>query len=262
MNAPVLALSFRLGIRKGFAEPAFTLGALVIFFALVVSYGQLLKALPAEAMARLQLDHGQLVWYLIVTEMTIMGTSWRFREVQDEVNSGAMEIMLLRPVAFWPVKLAGWTGEQLVKLGLMLPAGLATGMVLTGSIPVRPALLLLAPCYFMAFLMIMASYMLCGCASLWLKESRPVFFLYQKFIFLLGGLLWPLAFYPAWLQHVAWFTPFPAMVATVGEFMLGLRGADLAFRLGLQLCWLALMLGLCALMAAAMRRRFLSNGGS
>ena len=144
----------------------------------------------------------------------------------------------------------------------MLPVGIALGWALTGVPPGGASLLMLAPSYVAAVTLIHCSYLMCGVACLWVGEGRPVFFLYQKLIFLLGGLLWPLAFYPGWLQTVAWFTPFPAMIAVPGGFALELTFGQLGLHMAGQYGWLALFLGLCALTERAMRRRITAVGHS
>jgi ABC-2 type transport system permease protein len=140
---------------------------------------------------------------------------------------------------------------------MLAPFSLVLGLAISGLSPWRAILPLLAASLVLASIMLMASLLVIGCTSLWLAESRPVYFLYQKLIFLLGGLLWPLAFYPAWLQAVAWRTPFPAMVATPGSFMLGTPQGEILRELAMQALWAALFLGLCAAMARAVRRRIL-----
>ncbi len=41
-----------------------------------------------------------------------------------------------------------------------------------------------------------ASFFMLGASCLWVRQAEPVFWIWQKSMFLLGGLLWPLALYP------------------------------------------------------------------
>jgi ABC-2 type transport system permease protein len=257
MTARTLALSFRLGVRKGLSEPVQVLCSAAILAALVISYGRIFQALPQATVDRLGFSQGQVVWYLVVTECLLMGTGRQFRDMQDTIRTGGIDIMLLRPADFWSLTLAGWCGEHAVRLMLLVPFGLALGLAISGFMPHRAILVLLAVSLMLASVMLMASFLVIGCTALWVAESRPVYFLFQKLIFLLGGLLWPLAFYPDWLQAIAWRTPFPAMVATPGSFMLGTPQGEILRELGMQALWTALFLGLCAAMARAVRRRIL-----
>ena len=48
-------------------------------------------------------------------------------------------------------------------------------------------------------------------AAFWLRDARSTWFLYQKLVFLLGGMLLPLEFLPTGLGDVARALPFAAM---------------------------------------------------
>jgi ABC-2 type transport system permease protein len=67
----------------------------------------------------------------------------------------------------------------------------------------------------LALLAVMAAWLidfclsaLIGLAAFITEEVRAFEWIYQKILFILGGLLIPLDFYPGWLQKVALATPF------------------------------------------------------
>ena len=255
MTARTLACAFRIGSRRTLAHPAAMLGVVAIFLALTLSYGRMLHALPDETLARIGYSREQLVWYLVLTETVIMGTGIQFREMQEDIQSGRIDIALLRPMPFWLLKIAEWTGQQCVSLCVLLPFSLATGLVMAGVPPLSGASAFFPPACLIALQTMLAINLMIGASSLWIGESRPVAWLYQKFNFLLGGLLWPLAFYPAWLRHVAAATPFPAIVAGIGGFGLGKTTGGAVSDFAVQLAWLALVLALTALTGEAVRRK-------
>ena len=261
MNAAACWLTFRLGAQKAWNEPAFLLASLGTLTALIVSYGAFLGALPDDQLAGAHLTHVRMIWYVILTETVTVGTGFQYREIQDDIRSGTIEIMLLRPVAFWPMKLAEWLGQQAGKLCTSLPLALVLGVVMTGQLISLDRILLFLPVYVATMLMIFASFMTIGCTCLWVGESRPVFIIYQKLIFVLGGLIWPLSFYPAWLAHIAWLTPFAAITAVPGDLALDTAWPERLRELGLQVFWLAALLAICAVMAGAVRRRIMVRGG-
>src|SRR5690606_28143919 len=51
-----------------------------------------------------------------------------------------------------------------------------------------------------------------GFFAFWLLQVEPVHWVWEKLLFTLGGLMLPLAVYPSWLQNIARFTPFPAIL--------------------------------------------------
>ena len=58
-----------------------------------------------------------------------------------------------------------------------------------------------------------------GLAAFWLGDIAPVYWIWQKLTFVLGGLLLPLQFYPDLFVRVARLTPFPAMLAGPASFV-------------------------------------------
>lgn len=54
--------------------------------------------------------------------------------------------------------------------------------------------------------------MLVGISAFWLQEVSPFNWIWEKLLFALGGLILPLSVYPLWIQKIAYFTPFPAIL--------------------------------------------------
>ena len=90
----------------------------------------------------------------------------------------------------------------------------------------------------------------------------PVYWVWQKLMFVLGGLMLPLELYPAFIQRAAAFTPFPTLLAGAGVVHAGNAARD-ARRAGRSL---VLWSGATALAVAWMFRRAVAtvtiNGGS
>ena len=62
--------------------------------------------------------------------------------------------------------------------------------------------------------------------------------IYQKFIFILGGFLIPLDFYPDWLQVIAKALPFSAMIYGPSKLFIAPTWSLLANVLVLQSVWI------------------------
>ena len=94
--------------------------------------------------------------------------------------------------------------------------------------------------------------------AFWLRETGATWFLYQKFVFMIGGMLLPLEVLPNWLRHVALATPFPSMAYAPARLGSGHVEPSL---LAVQGAWLA---GLCVaatLLFRAGERRLEVVGG-
>jgi len=49
---------------------------------------------------------------------------------------------------------------------------------------------------------------LIGLMAFWIEEVMPVFWIYQKLLFTVGGMFLPLELFPDWLRRVAEWLPF------------------------------------------------------
>jgi ABC-2 type transport system permease protein len=168
---------------------------------------------------------------------------------------------MLRPVSVFGLRMAVELGEALVRLALALVMGSAFVWLSVGSPPVGvPVLLVVAvPSAVLAVAANLALQHAFAGAAFWLSDAKGTWFLYQKFVFLLGGMLLPLQFFPGWLQHVAWALPFwtmayaPARLAAASPVEPGLLLAQGAWLLGLT--------AFAALVFAAGERRLEVAGG-
>ena len=74
-----------------------------------------------------------------------------------------------------------------------------------------------------------------------MRNTRAAWFLYQKLVFVLGGMLLPLEVLPGPMEQVARVLPFASMAYVAGRFASGHVELGL---IGLQLLWLVVLGGL------------------
>src|SRR3954449_1091069 len=92
---------------------------------------------------------------------------------------------------------------------------LAVGVVIVwlyvGPPPSAAGIALFVPASFLAVGCNLAAQHAFAGAAFWLRDARSTWFLYQKLVFLLGGMLLPLEVLPGRLRTVAEALPFSAM---------------------------------------------------
>jgi ABC-2 type transport system permease protein len=91
---------------------------------------------------------------------------------------------------------------------------------LTGWIPPASALVIVVPFGLAAAALLTALYLAIGLLAFWLQDVSPVYWVWQKLMFVLGGLMLPLELYPQLIQRVAAFTPFPTLLAGPASLVL------------------------------------------
>jgi len=82
---------------------------------------------------------------------------------------------------------------------------------------------------------------LIGLSAFLVEDVSPFVWIYQKFVFILGGFLIPLDFYPLWLQTVARALPFSAMIYGPSKLFVSPSWDLLAQVMFAQTAWIAAM---------------------
>jgi ABC-2 type transport system permease protein len=166
------------------------------------------------------------VWYLAVAEWILLSQPRLFLEIERDVRSGDIACALTRPVSYLGVQLAEAAGEALLSLGVLGAVGFSAALALTGSLPADPRGLLAA---IVLGLLAGVLWLLCtaaiGLAAFWIQDVSPLYWVWQKAAFVLGGLFVPLELYPHWLRVVALWSPFSAMLHGPARMVFGWQPA-------------------------------------
>jgi ABC-2 type transport system permease protein len=139
--------------------------------------------------------------------------------------------------------------------------GFAGAWWLTGCVPLTWAM---APGIAIAGLAAIALILLChlqlGYAAAWMRSAAPAFWIWQKFAFVLGGLLMPLTLYPPPWGDAAALTPFASMLFAPASLAVDPRLAHFASVLGGEAVWLAVLAASTFWLGRLATSRFLERG--
>jgi ABC-2 type transport system permease protein len=256
MNRRALSLAFRMGVRQAVGQPLAVIGQLVILVVLLLSYGAIAKAISVGDLDRLHLNAAYMIWYIAMTETVMMLGLWHCRDFQQDIASGLMDVWLLRPTSFWMLKLAEWMGEEIIRfLPTLLVAVLLARMISGIWLEANPVFVLIVPAMLCAMTLLLCSAILLGLATIWIGNTTAGLWIYFKCIFIFGALLWPMVFYPVWLRQVAMLSPFPSILAHVGELVLPITDQAIVLHALQQFFWICVLLIACNFVAQAARRR-------
>lgn len=234
------------GARQTFAQRATWMGRSVLFVMILTIFSRLWQAVEAEGRLP-SLSARELVWYLAVTEWIVIGLPQPHLSMEAEVRSGEFTAVLTRPVPWLAAKLAEALGALVVRLLVLGLAGFAAAYLLAGGLPREPlGLLAVLPLGLLAGVLGTLIYALVGLCTFWLGDAAPVAWVVQKLLFLLGGMILPLAFYPPLLGEIAAWTPFAAMLSGPGRIALGADAAEGWKTAALLVAWTGAALGLLA----------------
>ncbi|MCE5317957.1 MAG: hypothetical protein LLG04_11455 [Parachlamydia sp.] len=155
----------------------------------------------------------RLLWYIAFNQWVLFSIPEIYLEMEDELRSGRLAYLLPRPVSYLGAKFSEGAGLLLLNLSAL---GLVTfffNWFWTGSLPCHP--LSLCPIFLfgiLAGLVALLFQMAIGLTSFWIQEVGPCYWIWEKLLYVLGGLILPLSIYPLWLQKLADWTPFPVLL--------------------------------------------------
>lgn len=206
----------------------------------------------------------QMIWYLALTEAITMGSGWRmmFEDVTDDIRTGTVSNFLTKPLSYM-----GWyfstTFSRFFNAFLVtFILGSIFCYIFVGPIPfsfmtILPLALVIICSFFLSFFvgMFFVSF------AFWLEDVTAFYWILQKALFILGGMLVPIDVYPDFVSKYLYYLPFsfitywPAkffVSGDVGTFILVLTG---------QIIWLALFFVLTMIIYRIGIRRINIYGG-
>ena len=239
------------GVKREIAQPALLLSQSMFICLVLFIFSHLWKTAFASGFSGSAMP-ADYVWYLLATEMVVLGTPQIFREMQEEVRSGDVMQRLLKPLAYPLFALCDGCGRASVRIVVLGLVGLIFALIVTGrppgSLPGFAVALALVP---FAAATLLVFHAVIGLLAVWMFDSIPVYWVFSKCMFLLGGLMIPVSIYPLWLQWLSAFTPFYAMLYGVGRHVSSFSLPAVLLSIGLLAVWA----GLAALLTVWLYRR-------
>ena len=152
----------------------------------------------------------QMIWYLGLAELIFLSTGSDFIEkIGDDIRSGLVANSLLKPLNYVMQEFSIVCGKfiYMFVIGGIVTSAIAYFLVGGIEVPLRavPLIMLTIFCALILNFLIIASI---GLLAFWFEDVRSLYLLYQKTIFILGGMLVPLDVYPEWIKGVIAYLPF------------------------------------------------------
>jgi ABC-2 type transport system permease protein len=198
-------------------------------------------------------DARQFAWYLTISEAVTIALNQRLIEdIGVEIANGSIAVELLRPVSVLGLRVANEIGRCLPRLLGCVALGMVLATVMEGGPPHLGALALALPATVLAVTCNLVAQHLFAAAAFWVRDARSTWFLYQKLVFILGGMLIPLQVMPHALHAVASWLPFMAMAYVPARLASGHVEPQLLL---VQAAWIVVLsAGAVAVFAAGERR--------
>lgn len=158
-------------------------------------------------------DHTRMIWYFLTAEVIVLSTPRLWHTIGEQVRSGEVAYRLNKPYSFVAYHYAAFMAEGLARFSANGAIGVVFVLLLVGPIPVSWGQLGIFLATAVSSLSVhFCILMIIGLTAFWVEEPAPYYLIYQKALFILGGMLLPLEILPQAMQKIAAWLPLKAVV--------------------------------------------------
>lgn len=185
------------------------------------------------------------------------------RVIMEDVRSGAVEMLLVRPVHYLRYRMLWQIGDGLPSFVI---ASLVGGSILWAAVglPANMHWVGFVPTFVITLIgtnvATILLYTLIGLCAFWIEDINPIYWIADKFVMVLGGAYFPVALFPPLMTQLTVWSPFGAatlLTRTTTDAWL----TDWPLFMALQWGWIVLLGVATALTAHNARRHLSVNGG-
>ncbi len=204
----------------------------------------------------------QLIWYFVITESLLSSFAMLRGVVDIEIQSGKIVQILTRPYSYILYNLSSYLGETLVMFLNNLIIGSVFGAIVAGLPSLTIAnILILMPVFFLAILINFFIEFSISLVSFWTENATPFFWMYSKILFILGGLLIPIDYYPRALVLLCAYLPFQYVLYLPAKMFVNFNYGEFWTIFSTQCCWLFVFIVLVYFGFTAGLKRVCIHGG-
>jgi ABC-2 type transport system permease protein len=230
----------------------------VILYVFVQLWRVTFGVVGADRIAGLSLS--DTLWYLVMTE-TIMLSKIRFAgKIAEEVRDGSLAYTIGRPYSYLLYHFFYGIGDTLLRLVINFVAGSILVTLLIGPMPATNL-----PAVFVTVLLaVVLDFCITGMIGLmafFTEDVDSFTLIYNKLLFILGGMMIPLDFFPGWLRDLSLALPFNYAIYAPARLFVQFDWGRWASVAAMQVVWIAVFAVALGLMFRWGMRRVSINGG-
>jgi ABC-2 type transport system permease protein len=203
---------FTLSFKRSLKNYKALIGLSIFLMTCLLIFANLWKIVAAKT-GMVVLNPDQLLWYIAFNEWVLISIPDVQDDIEQDFRSGRLAYQLPRPVSYLGSIFAESFGVLTVNLMVLGGVTFMFSWLQVGTLPFHPIGLAVSIIFgFMSGILGIIFLMLIGLSSFWLHDVAPFYWIWEKLLFMFGGLILPLVVYPQWMQIFAKFTPFPSIL--------------------------------------------------
>ncbi|MCP4427171.1 MAG: hypothetical protein GY803_22010 [Chloroflexi bacterium] len=202
------------------------------------------------------------IWYFLIAEVMELGKPRHDVRISEEVKDGSIAYTMVRPYNYLVYHFCNGLGEAAVRMGLVFLLGMPVVVYYAGlpTVALRhlPAVLLVVA---LAMLLDFFVFSAIGLLAFVTEDIFSFRLIYQKLVFILGGLMIPIDFLPDWLQSIARILPFSLTTYAPAKLFVAFDAAQFRQIVITQFVWLLIIGVLLYRQYRWASRQLVVNGG-
>ncbi|MBA2727556.1 MAG: hypothetical protein H0U49_05210 [Parachlamydiaceae bacterium] len=231
---------FNLSARQAICNYQLLVGLSIFLVTCLVIFANLWK-LVATKTGMQTYEPSQLLWYIALNEWVIVSLPRTHENIEQDLRSGKLAYLLSRPISYLGSLFSEACGTLFVNLSFLGAVTFIFTWFATASLPFG-----LEGFFLAIILAVLAGIVgiifniLLGLSAFWLGEVDPLYWVWEKLLFMFGGLILPLTIYPIWMQTFASYTPFAAILGARSAQALDYSPSISMFLAAILLAWAAI----------------------
>ncbi len=201
------------------------------------------------------------MWYLMMAEAVMLSKRELSETITEQVKDGSVAYLLNKPFNFILYHFAAGLGDTVIAFAGNLVIGSAVVWLMAGPPPGLAGWLMAVVAVVFAWLLDFCFSALIGLSAFVVEETNAFRWIYQKLLLVLGGLLIPLDFFPAWLKSISLNLPFAWIIYGPARLFVDPSLDRLGAVLTQQAIWLAVFGCAVWLIYRGAVARLVVNGG-
>ena len=207
------------------------------------------------------LTFANMMWYLMMAETLELGRPRINRVISEQVKNGEVAYILSKPYNFVLYHFSFGLGDSLIRMAMNILVGVGVTWLLAGAPPSALGWVMALVSMVGAWILHFCMMALIGLAAFVFEETNSFELIYQKFVFVLGGMMLPLDLFPTWLQEIVRVLPFPYMMYAPARLFVK-PDVDLFWQmLAGQWMWVAALVFAVAVAYRGSEKMLTVNGG-
>lgn len=203
-----------------------------------------------------------MIWYMLMTESIVTSGSTVIREVNSDIQDGAIAYQLSKPYNYLGYHLAKNISSKLLGFIVTFVIGFVLVYFMVGgfsfnlaNIPFLIVTIVLA--LLLDFFMLLCIALL----AFWFEDTTAIRWIYDKILFTIGGMLVPLEIFPTWLSKISNILPFGYAVYHPAKLFVNFNLERFFNVTGIQIAYITIFAILAVIIYRTGVRRVNINGG-